>query len=199
MGNVVFLRIQKLRHDKTNKVTVRPAKTRISLGICPVWSESLLSAWRKLWSLATHWVHSEDSDQTGRMPRLIWVFAGCSHFVSFVMSWLTMLSVWLYRKVWKIETHKSIAVIILKFTKKLFIYHSVQKMQLESPEKKATQIHWNFHWNFQWHSAIKFCLFLRQYTVQQNWTDNNLPVRILSIRNYGNLYRYKPGKFAGVY
>ena len=59
-------------HDKTNKVTVRPAKTLIS----PVWSESSLSAWRKLGSLATYWVHSEDSDQTGRMPRLIWVFAG---------------------------------------------------------------------------------------------------------------------------
>ena len=26
------------RHDKTNKVTVRPAKTQISLGIRPVWS-----------------------------------------------------------------------------------------------------------------------------------------------------------------
>ena len=39
--------------------------------------ESSLSAWRKLGSLATHWAHSEDSDQTGmRMPRLIWVFAG---------------------------------------------------------------------------------------------------------------------------
>ena len=63
------------RHDKTNKVTVCPAKTQISLGICPVWSESSLSAWRKLGSLATHWVHSEDSDQTGQMPRLIWVFA----------------------------------------------------------------------------------------------------------------------------
>ena len=36
---------------------------------------SLLPTWRKLESLATHWVHSEDSDQTGRMPRLIWVFA----------------------------------------------------------------------------------------------------------------------------
>ena len=64
------------RHDKINKVTVRPAKTQISLGIRPVWSESLLSAWRKLGSLATHWAHSEDSDQTGQMPRLIWVFAG---------------------------------------------------------------------------------------------------------------------------
>ena len=64
------------RHDKTNRVTVRPAKTQISLGIRPVWSES---------SLCAQWVakdpsflhaDSEDSDQTGRMPRLIWVFAG---------------------------------------------------------------------------------------------------------------------------
>ena len=61
-------------HDKTNKMTVCPAKTQISLGLCPVWSES---------SLGAQWVDpsflhadSEDSDQTGRMPRLIWVFAG---------------------------------------------------------------------------------------------------------------------------
>ena len=57
-------------------MTVRPAKTHISLGIRPVWSES---------SLCAQWVDEdprflhadiEDSDQTGRMPRLIWVFAG---------------------------------------------------------------------------------------------------------------------------
>ena len=55
----------------------------------PVWSESSLYAWRKLGSLATHRAHSEDSDQTGRMPRLIWVFAGRTcHFVGFVMCWL---------------------------------------------------------------------------------------------------------------
>ena len=42
--------------------------------------------WRNLGSLATHWAHSEDSDQTGRMPRLIWVFAGrICHFVCFVV------------------------------------------------------------------------------------------------------------------
>ena len=64
------------RHDKTNKMAVRPAKTQISLGIRPVWSGSSLSAWRIIGSLDTHWAHSEDSDQTGRMPRLIWVFAG---------------------------------------------------------------------------------------------------------------------------
>ena len=65
---------------------VRPAKIQISLGIRPVWSYSSLSAWRKLGSLATQWAHSKDSDQTKRMPRLIWVFAGRTcHFVGFVM------------------------------------------------------------------------------------------------------------------
>ena len=57
-------------------MSVRPAKTHISLDIHPVWSES---------SLCTQWiakdssflrVDSEDSDQTGRMPKLIRVFAG---------------------------------------------------------------------------------------------------------------------------
>ena len=61
---------------KPTKWHVRPMKTQISQGICPVWSESSLSAWRNLGSLATHWAHSKDSDQTGRMPRLIRVFAG---------------------------------------------------------------------------------------------------------------------------
>ena len=39
---------------------VHPAKTQISLDICPVWQESSLSAWRKLRSLATHWAHCKD-------------------------------------------------------------------------------------------------------------------------------------------
>ena len=68
---------------------VRSAKTQISLGVRPVWSESLLSAWRKVRFLATHKADSEDSYQTGLMPRLIWLFAGClCHFLCFVMRWL---------------------------------------------------------------------------------------------------------------
>ena len=65
---------------------VHPAETQISLGIRPVCSES---------SLCAQWVaedpsffHADwdDSDQTGWMPRLIWVFAGrTNHFVGFVM------------------------------------------------------------------------------------------------------------------
>ena len=39
---------------------MRAAKTQNSLGIYPIWSESLLSAWRNLGSLATHWVQRED-------------------------------------------------------------------------------------------------------------------------------------------
>ena len=55
------------------------------LCIRPVWSESFLSAWRNIGSSAIHWVHLEDSDQTGQVPRLIWVFAGrTDHFVGFV-------------------------------------------------------------------------------------------------------------------
>ena len=64
------------RHDKTNKTSVRPAKTQISLGIRPVWSGSLLCA---QWvAKDPRFLHAdiEDSDQTGRMPRLIRVFAG---------------------------------------------------------------------------------------------------------------------------
>ena len=65
----------------------------------PVWSarlrsawasaqsdQSLLSAWKKLGSLASHWAHSEVSDQTGHMPRLIWVFVGAK-VISLVLSW----------------------------------------------------------------------------------------------------------------
>ena len=61
---------------KPTKWHVRPAKTQISLGIRPVWSESSLCAeWVAKDPSFPH-VDSEDAGQTGRMPRLIWVFAG---------------------------------------------------------------------------------------------------------------------------
>ena len=52
----------------------------------PGWSESLLSAWRKLGSLATCWMHSKDYDQTGRIPRLIEVITWCT-IILLVLSW----------------------------------------------------------------------------------------------------------------
>ena len=54
--------------DKTNKMAI--------------WSESSLSAWRKLGSLATYWAHSEDSVQTGWIPRLI-----CLRWVHMPFCW----------------------------------------------------------------------------------------------------------------
>ena len=71
---------------KPTKWPVRRAKTQISLGIRPVWSESSLSAWKNTGPLTTYWADSEDSDQIGRMPRPIWVFVEHTcQFVGFVV------------------------------------------------------------------------------------------------------------------
>ena len=84
-----FSYINESPHDKTNKMACEPSEDSVR----PVWSESLLSAWRKLGSLATHWAHSENSDQTGQMHRLIRVFAGITcHFVGFITRRLICIS-----------------------------------------------------------------------------------------------------------
>ena len=72
--------------DKTNKMSVRPAKTQISLGIHPVWSESSLYAQWVAKNPSFLHADSKDSDQTGWMPRLIWVFAGRT-VILLVLSW----------------------------------------------------------------------------------------------------------------
>ena len=76
---------------KQTKSPVHPAKTQISLGIHPIWSESLpCTQWVAKDPSLLH-ADSEDSDQTGWKPRLIWVFAGHKgHFVGFVMRRLTL-------------------------------------------------------------------------------------------------------------
>ena len=76
-------------HDKTNKMSVRPAKTQFSLGIRPVWSES---------SLYAQWVAKDqsflhaDSKWAEAQADLSLRWAH-SHFVCFVMSWL-IFTVW---------------------------------------------------------------------------------------------------------
>ena len=73
-----------------------PGWSESSLGICPVWSKSLLCAqWEAKDPSFLH-VDSEDwsdwADAQADLPRLIWVFAGCTcHFVGFVMLWLMYL------------------------------------------------------------------------------------------------------------
>ena len=72
--------------DKTNKMAVCPTKTQISLGIRPVWSESSLCApWVAKDPSFLH-ANSEDPDQTGQMPSVIWVSAGRTATL-LVLSW----------------------------------------------------------------------------------------------------------------
>ena len=71
---------------KPTRWSVRTVKTQISLGIRPVWSEPSQCA--KCVAEDPKLIHadSEDTDQTGRMLRLIWVFAGrTDHFADFGM------------------------------------------------------------------------------------------------------------------
>ena len=66
------------QHDKTNKMTCAPSKD----------SDQIVGS---IIAKDPRYLHAdcEGSDQTGRMPRLIWVFAGCTcHFTGIVMLWL---------------------------------------------------------------------------------------------------------------
>ena len=63
-------------------MTARLAKTQISLGIRPVWSESSLTAQWVAKDPSFLQADSEDFDQTGRI----------CHFVGFVMKWLKYLA-----------------------------------------------------------------------------------------------------------
>ena len=77
------------RTTKPTKWHVRPAKPKISQGIRPVRSESSLCAQLVAKDPSFRNADRKDSDQTGRTPRLIWVFAGRTcHFVGFVIQWL---------------------------------------------------------------------------------------------------------------
>ena len=54
----------------------------------PSRSESSLYALSVAKDLMLVQAHNQDSDQTGRMPRLIWVFAGRKSHFAIVMLWL---------------------------------------------------------------------------------------------------------------
>ena len=70
---------------KPTKWSVHPAKTQISLGIRPVWSIFTVYSVGG-WGPKVSSCGQRRLDQTGQMPRLIWVFAGCTgYFVGFVM------------------------------------------------------------------------------------------------------------------
>ena len=72
---------------------MRPANSQISLRMLAVWSESSLSAWRNVAFLVIQKAPSEDSGQTARMRRLIWIFAGRTFpklsFLRVILKWST--------------------------------------------------------------------------------------------------------------
>ena len=70
------IKLNHLSHDMTKPTKWVCAQWRLRSAWASAQSDQELSTWRKLGSLATHWAHSDDSDQTGWMPRLIWVFVG---------------------------------------------------------------------------------------------------------------------------
>ena len=105
---------------KPTKWHVRSAKTRISLGIRPVWSESSLSAWRKLGSIVGYPLSAQQRlCQIGWMPRLIWVFAGrtatllvLSHV--FINIWMNAIPALVFRFAgWQILYLKKLLLIFI--------------------------------------------------------------------------------------
>ena len=75
-------------HDKTNEMTVRPAKTQISLGIRPVCSESKL--WAEWVAKDPSFIHadSEDWSDWADAEADLSLRLAHTHFVSFVTRWL---------------------------------------------------------------------------------------------------------------
>ena len=104
-------------------MTVCPAKTQISLGIRPVWSESSLCAQWVAKDLNFLHADSEDwSDWVDAQANLSFLRAD-SHFVGFVMRWLNFQEQSIHKstgcevitiKILKIQTAEKFAVIILK-------------------------------------------------------------------------------------
>ena len=66
-------------HDKTNKMTVRPAKTQINLGVRPVWSES---------SLCAQWIANDLIVHSDRIGCPGWSASSLgAHAILLVLSW----------------------------------------------------------------------------------------------------------------
>ena len=96
LGKVSFVSYKcggpsELRHDKTNKMTVRPEKTRISLGgssLIRVFAVHSMCSYRPKLSSCGQW--RLWSDWADAQPDLSLHWAH-SHFVGFVMRWLIFI------------------------------------------------------------------------------------------------------------
>ena len=84
-----------MSHDMTKPIKWLYTQRRLrSAWASPQSDQSLLSAWRKLGSLANHWAHGKDwsgwADAQADLS-LRWTH---THFVGFATSWLTFILFW---------------------------------------------------------------------------------------------------------
>ena len=104
-------------------MTVSPAKTQISLGIHPVWSESALCAeWVAKDPRFLH-ADSEVSDHSGRMSRLIslrwahmplcWFCYEAAHIMSFSNFWT--ITAFFYKTQMHLTWQKTVTVCLFRF------------------------------------------------------------------------------------
>ena len=96
---------------KPTKWHVHPAKTQISLGIHPVWSESSLSSQRNIGPLlwTTYWAHSEDWSD--------WVNAQADlslHWVHMSFCWFCRVVAHLRTTKMQINLHSLISIVIIR-------------------------------------------------------------------------------------
>ena len=81
-------------HDKTYKMACASSGDSDQPGHPPSLIRVFAVRMKQAWDLATHWAHSEDADQTGRMPRLNWSLRWVHMpFVGFVVWWFDHLSI----------------------------------------------------------------------------------------------------------
>ena len=157
--NLVFTLAFEPRHDKTNKMSVRPAKTQISLGICPVSSESLLCAQWVAKDPSFFHADSEDSDQTGRMPRLICLCWAHMPFCWFCRDGAHFSSLLTNCKRHCLDLDATLCrAIFRKFCKPSY-FHSCLFSCIDSGMPLAT-LNWNY----------SYLLFL-QHSAVQNWQN----------------------------
>ena len=170
-------------------MSVRPAKTQISLGIRPVWSES---------SLCAQWVakdprflhaDSEDSDQTGWMPRLIWVFAGRT-LILLVLSCRGSGKNEAKDKIWAVQTLATFGPFVSSHRPQdlnLLITISTvtqvlrDKMQMHNLPENASRLVWmflvrsRFFWRFA-DGRLTYCY--------ENWTNAAIILQLSVLSKY---------------
>ena len=90
-----ILKIYELPHDKTNKMMCAQQRLRSAWTSIQSDQSSLCSQWAAKGPRFLY-ADSEDSDQTGWMPTLIWVFAGHTDDFAFVVIWFLYIYIYIY-------------------------------------------------------------------------------------------------------